>query len=693
MNIALEDQLLIQCSRVNMSEECIARTTNLLEQSLDWDYIFEASVRHAVSPLLYHGLKQVLQAVKVEEVSSLPQMQQLERIYQGNQGRNRRLYKVIGDIFKAFHRANIQAMGLKDVQLAREVYPDIGLRPMGDIDILIRPEDYRKAATCLADLGFVPLPNSSIPYTMKYAWAHHFQRPTDNVWIDLQWNVIQREWDIYEEGNFDFEIERMWRGAYFLEIEDYEILVPKPEDMLFHLCLHAEGHTYAELILFCDIAELLKHYNGRLDWKYLVGITKKYKAESSVYYVLLLVGHLFDLCLPPFVLEEITPTYFKANVFDPLFGNLTALHLSLDEITTAASPPDGLMREFEAAVRQQTVGAMQTYKEIDGFAARFINSGGAVIIPRGSFSEKVFPDRCLEPFKEIQLLVLNHDLACVREALTGGGFYLRAEEDHQTYTKSLEFASKDPALGGQETTITMQVVIEETLDGLLKNEESRDTSKKDIALKLLKTKLRNCESDKVNIPVRIRVNALSPDSMLVYLSFLLGKEKQYRLFGMCSLIEFFRCYADQLNWQQITTTAVRYSVAESVCEGLLVARELVGETTVPPLALHLLGCKSSLPRVLEWARYGPDSLLRYTGFKGIFFYVLSLLSVNGIKEKCGYLLTSFFGARGKKPVLPGLILELTASTISLLRNRSLSPRDFAYWLEPDSALKKGPVDN
>lgn len=96
----------------------------------------------------------------------------------------------------------------------------------------------------------------------------------------------------------------------------------------------------------------------------------------------------------------------------------------------------------------------------------------------------------------------------------------------------------------------------------------------------------------------------------------------------------------------------------------------------------MLDCPGSPPRVLEWARYGPDSLVLYTGFKRIFFYFLTFLSIDGTKAKWDFFLGSLIGARGNKPVLPGLIRELVANMFSLPKSRQHTARDFAYWIEP-----------
>jgi hypothetical protein len=716
MSLSFEDQLLLQCARANMSDVAVNKAADLLQENLDWDYILEASTLHGVAPLLHRSLTQLARVLDIVDadvrvvdadvrvvdtdvrtaIVPLAIREELERLYLNSRARNQRLYRVIGEVCRALEQAGVQAMGLKDAQLAWEVYPDIGLRPMGDIDILIHPEDYDKTATCMAGLGFTRLPNPDIPFTLKYAWAHHFRRPSDDVWVDMQWNVLQKEWDIYHEGNFDFEIDRMWRGAILMRVGEYQILVPKPEDMLFHLCMHLEGHTYSELILFCDIAELLKHYDNQLDWKYLVDITKKYKAESSVYYVLLMVQHLFDVCLPPFLLRELEPAYFKASIFKPLFGNLTTLHLSLDQIQLAASPPDDLMRKFETAVRCQAVGAMRLYKEIDHVASAFMDSGGDLIILGGTASEKAFPDSSLTPFGEIRLMILDHDLPRMRQTLLNCGFEPRDVADAdirnlETYTKQWQVTSIDPLLADRPPRMALQGDIEMGLDYLFQPKDSHDTSKGAVALKLLKAKLGH-ENGSADIPVRIKIIALSPEDMALAQSARLGRLKKNRLFGLCSMHEFFRGYSGPLDWQRVTSTAQRYGVSGLVCEGLQLASELFDDGRIPASALALDTCSDTRPRVLKWARYGPAALDRRTSLRGAFFFLFSFLSIDGAKLKSRYLLRSLFGHRSKEPVLPGLMLEFVTSTLSSLRRKQSTARDFAYWTKPEPSPETDPAN-
>ncbi|MFN8486560.1 MAG: nucleotidyltransferase family protein [Caldilineaceae bacterium] len=684
MSFAREDQLLIHCSRSSMDVKKIADAANLLCQPLDWAYIVEASIRHGVSPLLYHGLQQVVQPLNLMQAIPAHTLAELKKLHDGSQRRNERLFGVIDEVAGALEKAGVAAMGLKDVQLAKEVYPAVGLRTMGDIDILIHQADYAKASACLQALGFVPLPGHDIPYTMKYAWGQHFRRPSDEVWIDLQWNVMQIEWDCYQDGSFNFEIDRMWRGAYPMQLGKNQLLAPGPEDMLFHLCMHLEGHTYAELILFCDIVELLRVYADRFDWNYFVEITRKYKVESSIYYVLLLVKQLFEIQLPLHTLEELEPAYFKANLFPALYGNLTKLHLSLDDIRRSSPASTQLMQQFEKIVRTQASKAMELYKAMNYLSITFTENGGAFVILQGGTSERIFPDPALCPFDELQFLIVKDDIVKLQEVLLNNGFASINPADTDNLSKTWQFYSRDPLLVGQPLNLSVKVGVEIELAALLQEDAEQSVSKKDVALRSLRAKLLG-RAQEVEAPVCVKIVALEPEALLVYLCVIASRAVDQRLFSLCTLLEFFQGYAGVLDWQRVADLAQQSGISAVVCEALAVAEQVV-DVDSQRQAIQAFPGADVKPRVLEWARYGPSLLVRYTELKRAYYYLLGLSLEQGIGAKSTYLRNSLWGRQGKKAILPDLIVELMKNAFKVFKQPDGNARDFAYWIEPEATV-------
>lgn len=685
MSFGPEDQLLICCSRVEMGEEALTRASWLLQQNLDWDYILEASIAHGVSPLFFCTLNKVMQGTAKDLRIPTRVFKHLEKLYRGNLSRNRRLYRVIGDIFRNFERAGVEAIALKDVHLARQIYPDLGMRPLGDIDLLIRRKDYQRVAAVLGDLGFLSLPSADIPFTLKYASAQDFRRPSDNVWIDVQWNILDREWDVCGEGEFTFKSEDMWRGATQTTIDDYQLRVPRPEDMLFHLCLHLEGHSYSELILFADIAELLRHSDAGFSWDYFIELTRRYKAESSVYYVFRLVQHLFQVPLPHFVLRELEPDYFKVGIFSAVFGNLSSLHLFLDEARQAVAPPERVMLQFERNTRQQACVAIHLYKAIDQVASAFAKVGGALVILDGTASEKIFPDSRLRPFEELRFLILDRDLPPLRQALSHCGFELDAAGGCQFYLKTWTVRSADPVLAGQTLWLKLRGAVEDRLETLCPSSEegSNSTKKSRIATKLVRAKLSGRKCDETCFLIPFQIVALSPEEMLVGLSARLGRQERGSLLALCRLLEFFRGYSGSLDWQRISHWAQRYRVGPWVYVGLQMVSDFLDADRIPAGVLNALARSELRSRVLQTARHDPASEGRFSDFRRAFFYVYTLLSIEGTAARATYAFRSLFRFGGKS-YLPDPLLQLIKCVYSLLRKGKPKSSDVAYWIEPAS---------
>jgi hypothetical protein len=683
MSFASEDKLLFLCSRVCLSEAAKAAAAELVRRDLDWEYVLVASIQHGVSPLFCHGLAQLA----CDETEHVPArvLRELTKLYEANRARNRRMYRTIGDIFAKFGAGGVQAIALKDIPLARQVYPDIGMRPIGDIDVLIHWQDYDRVATCMAELGFFPEPTHDLQFTLKYACAHHFRRPSDNVWVDVQWNIMEKEWDKYGEGNFAFDVEQMWHGARNMRVDGYELLVPKTEDMLYHLCLHLEGHRYRELILFCDIAEFFRHFGPQLDWDYLLKLTRAYRSEASLYYVLFLLQRAFDVSLPESALRELKPNYHPARIHSPMFDHLTKLHLWLDEIRTAACPPHELVLHFETTVRREAFLAMQAYRHISNLASAFTDNG-SVLILEGKPSRKILPDERVASFDGLRLLILKNDVPRMQQVLAGEGF--ASNPDSGQYAKRWQAHSADPALGGHPIPITFTAQFEDQLGLLPRDLGSGAWSRKNIVLTSIRRKLHQrphaCEEAGANISIV----AFTPEELVLYLSARLGHQQRDRLFELCALLDLLNNYSGRIDWERLLNMAREHGTAGLVAQGLMMVAGFVPLELPSHIADMLKG--HAAPRLLQSARYDPAAWGRYAALKRPFFYLYSLLSLERPQDKWRYLQTSLVGSKKRRAVLPALVVEFAKAMFFLVRKPAPTTTDFAFWIEtqPESLPKE-----
>ena len=391
MSFCTEDRLLLACAGAPFRPGGSKRVGELLRSDLDWDYVLETSIRHAISPLVHVALEQAAPE-KLAALTPPPIRDELRRLHEMTRARSRRLYAALEEIARSFGGDGVDALALKEIPLAVQAFPDVALRPIGDLDLLIRVDDYDRAVASLGALGFEPLPQRELPFTRKYAGAHHLRRAEDEVWVDLQWNLAEREWDLYGEGSFTFDPETMWDGAApFVLGPDAVLVAPRPEPMLFHLCLHAEGHAYGEIVLFVDVAALL--HRETIDWDAVADLARRYDAEASVYYVLLFAQRLLGASVPNDALQELEPAYFSGEMANAVFANLTQLHLALDDVRAHARPPAKVVAAMEEVVREQAVAAMTLSRETDHVLRGFKERDGGAVVIQGVTSERIYPRR------------------------------------------------------------------------------------------------------------------------------------------------------------------------------------------------------------------------------------------------------------------------------------------------------------
>jgi hypothetical protein len=679
-SLGVEDQLLLEACRIEITQEGAQRIVELIRSEPDWQYVLEASIRHAVAPLLKRSLDQTADLERIDGEVPRRVLDDLHEIYDGSKRRNVRLFRALEEVVATMRKAGAEPVGLKDVRLAVATYPDIALRPMGDVDLLVRRADWDAAASALRSLGFLPKPSADVPFMRKYAVGQHFRRAADDIWIDLQWNVMQREWDLYGEGSFTYDAASMWWKAEQIAGLDFELRAPAREDMLFHLCLHLEGHRFCELVLLCDIAEVVRREGADIDWNALLDLGRQYGASASLYYVLLFAARLLDAPVPLEVLESLAPPFFDGDLHAPLFGNLTSLHLALDELRLAAAPPACVLQECERVARRQTVRAMRLDAELKSLLSRFLDSGGTVAVVQGEGSARVFPDTAVPPFEPLRVLILEPERALLEKTFANGGFG-RDPSSAGRLHRTLQISPKDPVLAGGSPSLEIRVEWSRDPATLFRTAAVPRTNARS-ALRSLRARITATHEDD-EASVRMVVHELTPAALVAVLAARIGAAQEDRLFRTCSLIEALRNLPQSPAWADVARVASDHGVENAAIDGLAVAAAI--------LDLPAPRGTDAAPRVLEWARYGPHSVSRYPWLRAAYYFAFSLLAIRDPKARVGYVARALVGGRGVRAVLPAIAFEATKGLARSLVRPQPSLRDFAYWLEPGTRQRLGYV--
>ncbi|MHB8882561.1 MAG: nucleotidyltransferase domain-containing protein [Thermodesulfovibrionales bacterium] len=263
-----------------------------------WQVLLEEAGRHRVTPLLYHYLSASASAGLIPG----PVLELMRKAYYLTLARNMLLFSGLKKALAALKQAGIPAVLLKGSHLALAVYKDIGLRPMSDLDLLLRSSDLEQAVPVLAEAGFTSAGRFFIADQVP---VHQHLTPLQNkegAVLELHWNISN------PLASHPIKPEELWARAEAGQVDGMDLLLLCPEDLLIHICLHAGRHRFNfGLAPLCDIAEILTRHGDTLDWERLCLTARKWQATRTVYLCLLLARDLLGAAVSEALLERFRP--------------------------------------------------------------------------------------------------------------------------------------------------------------------------------------------------------------------------------------------------------------------------------------------------------------------------------------------------------------------------------------------------
>ena len=148
----------------------------------------------------------------------------------------------IADVFALLRSAGIDPVLIKGWAIAR-LYPAKGLRPLGDIDLWIRPDQLASARSVLKNAR------------------------KGEYFVDLEHASLTRQ----EIRTFD----QVYAGSELVDLRGGKVRIPRPEDHLRILSLHLLKHCAWRTLWLCDIAVALESRPAGFDWDFLMGADRR----------------------------------------------------------------------------------------------------------------------------------------------------------------------------------------------------------------------------------------------------------------------------------------------------------------------------------------------------------------------------------------------------------------------------------
>lgn len=284
----------------------------------DWARFERIAAHHGIAGVLYHALHE--HAAEVPE----PVLQRLKLQYLANTFRAQRAATSVDAIAAALGRARVPLILLKGAALLRGLYPDAGLRPLTDIDVLIDPGDLERAGAELQRIGFLPLAGAETDGRGPLCHIHTVYQHSQpgSVPLELHWQLFEP----YQPYLFD--LGEVWRLALHAARMPDHVRVMTPPHELAYLCLHLERHAgmypsllrrsdwldflliphgAGRLVWLFDVAKLLQQRGADLDWTRFTGTAERWAIAGRLHAVFELCRRGLGVAPPPEVLRSLDP--------------------------------------------------------------------------------------------------------------------------------------------------------------------------------------------------------------------------------------------------------------------------------------------------------------------------------------------------------------------------------------------------
>ena len=220
-------------------------------------------------------------------------------------------------------------------------------RPLIDIDLLILPDDLRKAVGVLEANGWSGTFQPYIPCDAR-RHSRPVSSPVGGILLDIHWFSLRHaRW----RGVDDV----LWQGAGRAQLGDEEILLPSPEDFLVHTIAHGRRAGSPGSVWKQDVRNLLEHPELRLDWDRVAWTVQNYRVAPMVAAGLEEIREVAPHCLPDGICERLNalPTSRSDRVFLHLthhfseeIGFAHAAVVALDFTRTRPCPARELPAQF-----------------------------------------------------------------------------------------------------------------------------------------------------------------------------------------------------------------------------------------------------------------------------------------------------------------------------------------------------------
>ena len=241
-----------------------------------------------------HGVAGHLAACLLEFGGSLVPSEARQALVEHRRLQNLSTLRLNAELFRVleiFASEKIGALVVKGPVLAVEAYGDPAIRSYGDLDLLVRQRDIRRATELMSARGFVPAVPPSAIDAGKIPGQYLFSKPDAKLIVELHNDFTLRYFPRR------LPLETFFARQVSVRVDGHDVPALSVEDELVLICIHGAKHFWERLMWIADVAALVYRQTG-IDWDLVANSARAVKAERMLHTGLRLASDLLKMPLP-----------------------------------------------------------------------------------------------------------------------------------------------------------------------------------------------------------------------------------------------------------------------------------------------------------------------------------------------------------------------------------------------------------
>ncbi len=222
----------------------------------------------------------------------LPALGRITGIQRRHWYANQLLFQHVYPLLEHLQVAGVPVMLLKGMALALTVYPNPGLRPMEDVDILVPTGRAAEVIGRMRQWGWRP--SRPLPDNLEaFLWcasSAEFLGPQGGK-CDLHWRLLPQPLALDADQAF-------WQAARPLSWRGLSLSCPALGDLLFHVCVHGAAWNAVAPIRWVADAQLILRQAPTLDWQRMLELAHRHERIPHLRDTLAYLGAAWQLTVP-----------------------------------------------------------------------------------------------------------------------------------------------------------------------------------------------------------------------------------------------------------------------------------------------------------------------------------------------------------------------------------------------------------